>query len=409
MKRIADPSAISISTLIALGLVGILGPFGTDIYLPALPQMAQDLKVDDAAIRLTLTFYTIGMAFGQLIIGTLSDRFGRRRLMIGGGLAVAISALSVSRSEDLNSLLLSCLILGLGSAAGLVTGRAVISDRSTGKESTKYFSLLQMAVSAGPIVAPLAGSALLEIDDWRLIFTSLAAFAVVGSLAAILFVDESLPAELRKSTSPAKAFLQMVEILKNRKFFTFALTIWLGFGMLFGYISTSTFIFQDLLGTSASTFAIIFSINGLGLVSASLTSARLSKSHPAERIIAFGVAIQVLAMLALGISYWTNTYSFASVVGCFFILVSSMGFVLGPSTSLALTEVRHAGGTALALVGSLQFATGGTSAYIIGQVSPEPLQGFVFIGGFATIGMAIAVISGYRLVKREKRETLWKP
>ena len=409
MKRIADPSAISISTLIALGLVGILGPFGTDIYLPALPQMAQDLKVDDAAIRLTLTFYTIGMAFGQLIIGTLSDRFGRRRLMIGGGLAVAISALSVSRSEDLNSLLLSCLILGLGSAAGLVTGRAVISDRSTGKESTKYFSLLQMAVSAGPIVAPLAGSALLEIDDWRLIFTWLAAFAVVGSLAAILFVDESLPAELRKSTSPAKAFLQMVEILKNRKFFTFALTIWLGFGMLFGYISTSTFIFQDLLGTSASTFAIIFSINGLGLVSASLTSARLSKSHPAERIIAFGVAIQVPAMLALGISYWTNTYSFASVVGCFFILVSSMGFVLGPSTSLALTEVRHVGGTALALVGSLQFATGGTSAYIIGQVSPEPLQGFVFIGGFATIGMAIAVISGYRLVKREKRETLWKP
>jgi len=266
-----------------------------------------------------------------------------------------------------------------------------------------------MAVSAGPIIAPLAGSALLEIDDWRLIFTSLAAFAVVGSLAAIMFVDESLPEELRKSTSPAKAFLQMVEILKNRQFLTFALTIWLGFGMLFGYISTSTFIFQDLLGTSASTFAIIFSINGLGLVSASLTSARLSKSYPAERIIAFGVAIQVLAMLALGISYWTNTYSFASVAGCFFFLVSSMGFVLGPSTSLALTEVRHAGGTALALVGSLQFATGGASAYIIGQVSPEPLQGFVLIGGFATIGMAIAVISGYRLVKRKKRETLWKP
>jgi len=139
VKKIADPSAISISTLIALGLVGILGPFGTDIYLPALPQMAQDLKVDDAAIRLTLTLYTIGMAFGQLIIGTLSDRFGRKRLMIGGGLAVAISALSVSRSEDLNSLLLSCLFLGLGSAAGLVTGRAVISDRSTAKNLQSIF------------------------------------------------------------------------------------------------------------------------------------------------------------------------------------------------------------------------------------------------------------------------------
>ena len=400
MKKV-NPTAISAPTLIALGLVGVLGPFGTDIYLPALPQMADDLNVSDSAIRLTLTFYTLGMAFGQLLIGTLSDRFGRKRLMLGGGLVVAMSALSASSSEDLRSLLLSCIFLGLGSAAGLVTGRAVISDRSTGKESAKYFSLLQMAVSSGPIFGPLAGAAILTISDWRLIFTSLAAFAVFGVICAIMFVEESLPEERRSSGNVFKALKQMGAILRNRKFITFALSIWLGFGMLFAYISSSSFIIQDTLGASASTYAFIFSANGVGLVSASLLSAKFVKRFPAEKIIFFGVSIQVVAMLTLITSFLTSSYSLLSISICFFFLVSSMGFVFGPATALAITEVRHASGTALALVGSLQFVSGGTSAYIVGLVSAEALTGFVIVGGLATFGTVLAAAAGYRLIKEK--------
>lgn len=402
MKKVSAPSPISVPTLIALGLVGILGPFGTDIYLPALPNMAQDLEVSDSAIRLTLTVYTLGMAFGQLLFGTLSDRFGRKRLMTGGGLAVAMAALSASRSETLNSLLLSCLFLGLGAAAGLVTGRAVISDKSSGQESTKYFSLLQMAVSSGPIFAPLVGSVILANYDWRQIFTSLAALAVIGALAAFMFVDESLPVELRNSAKPSKVFRQMLAILRNRQFLTFALIIWLGFGMLFAYISSSSFIFQNTLGSNASIYAVIFSSNGIGLVTASLFSARLSKRVSAERIICLGVVLQVIAMLSLIVFYLTNTYSLWSVSICFFFLVSSMGFVFGPATSLAVSQVRHASGTALALVGSLQFVTGGASAYVVGLVSPEPLIGFTIIGGLATLGVAVTSLAGYRLIKNQK-------
>lgn len=399
MTEAATRRAIPVTTLIALGIIGILGPFGTDIYLPALPQMALDLSTSESSIRLTLSIYTLGMAAGQLIIGALSDRFGRRRLMISGGIVVAAAAFSASLSENLATLLLSCIVLGVGAAAGLVTGRAVIADKTVGKQATKYFALLQMVVSMGPIIAPLAGAALLALGDWRLIFTGFSIFAVVGVVGALVFVPESLNPEARQSAHPFKVLALMGEVLRNKQYLFFAATMWLGFGMLFAYISSSSFVFQSTLGVSSQMYAADFALNGVGLVGASLLTARLAHRFAPERIIVFGLIVQALAMIALIVLTSTNTVNVWSVVICFFLLATSMGFIFGPATSLAIAPVRYASGTALAMVGSFQFVSAGIASTLTALVSPHPLVGFLIVGSCATVCAAATASAGYRLIR----------
>ena len=398
MTSASSRNAIPVTTLIALGIIGILGPFGTDVYLPALPQMATDLGTTESSIRLTLSIYTLGMAVGQLIIGALSDRYGRRRLMISGGLVVAIAALSASKAENLSTLLLSCAVLGIGSAAGLVTGRAVIADKTVGKQATKYFSLLQMVVSLGPILGPLAGAGLLVIGDWRIIFAGLSAFAVVGVVGAMMFVPETLSTEARQSAHPFKVLALMGEVLRNRQYLLFAATMWLGFGMMFAYISSSSFIFQTTLGVSSQVYATDFALNGAGLVCASLLTARLAHRFAPERIILFGLILQSLSMCSLIFLTSTNTVNFWSVAFCLFLLATSMGFVFGPSTSLAIAPVRYASGTALAMVGSFQFVSAGIASSLTALVSPHPLVGFLIVGSIATAGAVTTATAGYRLI-----------
>lgn len=402
MTHTPHTRGIPATTLIALGVIGILGPFGTDIYLPALPAMAADLGTSESSIRLTLSVFTLGMAVGQLIFGALSDRYGRRRLMIGGGVVVAIAAFVASGSSSLSALLLSCLVLGLGSAIGLVTGRAVIADKTTGTQATKYFSLLQMTVSMGPIIGPVAGALLLAAGDWRLIFVGLACFALLGTVGTIVFVPESLPADRRQSAHPMKVLGVMGSVLKNRQYLLFASTMWLGFGMLFAYISSSSFIFQSTLGVSSQIYAADFAMNGIGLVSASLITSRLAHRFAPERIIVFGLVLQGLAMLTLIVIASTHSENFWSVAICLFLLTTSMGFVFGPATSLAVSPVRFASGTALAMIGSFQFVSAGISSSVTAAVSQDPLTGFLIVGSIATLGAAATALSGSRLLHRTK-------
>lgn len=396
---------IPLPTLIALGVIGILGPFGTDTYLPALPQMAKELGTSSEEIRLTLSIFTIGMAFGQLAIGAISDRFGRKRLMLLGGLVVAFAALGASRSESLSVLLITCLIMGIGSASGLVTGRAFVADKATGVHATRYFTFLQMTVSMGPILGPVAGALILSVGDWRLIFNSLSAFALIGALGVMLFVPESLDEDKRQSGHPVKIITMMLNVLSHRQYTYFALTMWLSFGMLFSYISTSSFIFQEMLEQSSAVYAADFALNGVGLVSASLITARLAKRFPAPKIIATGLAIQVFAMISLITIYSLGAVNVWTITVCFFLMVSSMGFIFGPSTSVAVAPVRFASGTALAMLGSFQFAAAAITSWLTSLVSPNPLVSFMIVGAVCTVGAAVATKFGLQFLRSQNSPT----
>jgi len=399
MSQSMPARAVPLTMLISLGIIGVLGPFGTDVYLPAFPQMARDLGTTESEIRLTLSLYTLGMALGQLVLGALSDRLGRRRLMIAGTLTVAIAALSAANAEDLPFLLTACFAMGVGSSSGLVTGRAVISDKTEGREATRYFTLLQTVVSVGPIIGPLAGTALLAVGDWRLIFTSLSAFAVFAALAGIMFIPETLTQERQQSAHPLAMYRMMGSVLAQPQYVLFAATIWFGFGMLFSYISTSSFIFQSTLEAPTEIFAASFALNGLGLVLAGFVASRLARSFGPGRIIVSGLIAQLVGMAALAVITISENASLWTVGLALFVIVASMGFVFGPATSAAIEPVRFASGTALALLGSIQFASGGLAATLTVAVNPDPLLGFLLVGSAFTILALLAAALGARFMR----------
>lgn len=392
-------NGIALITLISLGVIGILGPFGTDFYLPALPQMAQDLNVSESEIRFTLSIFSLGMALGQLILGTLSDRFGRKPLMVGGGIVVVAAALSASNAQNLATLLASCLVLGVGASSGLVTGRAVIADKTTGRVATRYFTLLQMSISLGPIIGPLAGAGLLTVGNWRTIFAVFSGVAVIGVLGAVMFVPETLPRDSRQSANPIRVLGVIAGIFRHRQFLLFAGAIWLGFGMLFAYISTTSFIFQSTLGVPSHIFALDFAFNGMGLITASIVTSRLALRYPAERFVLTGLLLQSVTMATLLVLTLSGLVTFWTFAVCVFLLTSSMGFVMGPATSLAVAPVRYASGTALALIGSFQFASAALSSTLTSAVSSDPLTAFLVIGSVATAAATTVAILGFRFIR----------
>ncbi len=386
--------ALSGIMLFALGFMGMLGPFGTDAYLPALPEMATDLHVTSAHVEITLSAFTIGMAIGQFVLGSLSDRLGRRRVLLGGGSLIMLASLAAAFAPNVEVLIVLCFVMGLMAAAGIVGGRAVVADLTHGPAATRPFAILGMTVSIGPIIGPIGGALLMGVGGWRSIFVGLAIFAAIATVGILLFVPESLPVEKRHAGGLATTLENAARILKTRSYLTYAVVIWFGFGMMFAYISSSSFIVQNNLGWSPSAYASVFGFNGVGIIVTSFLSARLVKTIAPRRILLVGVFMQAVGAVALVVIAVTGWVSPFTVLPALFVVATAMGFVFGPATALAMVEVRFASGTALALMGSLQFLAAAIAATLVGIVSANALVSFTVVASVAAALVVTAVIYG---------------
>lgn len=388
------PLALTGLMLFALGFIGMLGPFGTDAYLPALPVMADDFHVTAGRVSATLSAFTVGMALGQLILGSLSDRIGRRTVLLGGGTVIALASAVASMAPNVELLVGLCFAMGLMAAAGIVGGRAVVADLTHGVGATRPFTILGMTVSIGPIIGPIGGALLMGIDGWRSIFVGLAIFSALATAGIYFFVPESLPRDKRHAGGLATTFANAKRILSTRSFLTYAVVLWFSFGMMFAYISTSSFIVQTNLGLPASAFASVFGFNGVGIIVTSFLTAQFVKRFPPRRILLAGVVMQVLAAIALLTIMATGIATAFTVLPAMFILATSMGFVFGPATALAMVDVRFASGTALALLGSIQFLAAAIAATFVGVISSNALVSLTAVAGGAVSLVVIAVIVG---------------
>jgi DHA1 family bicyclomycin/chloramphenicol resistance-like MFS transporter len=380
--------------LAALGLIGTLGPFGTDAYLPAFPAMADDLQVAPSYIGLTLSMFTIGMAVGQFFLGSLSDRIGRKTVIVGGGLLMAVASAVAGFAADADVLIALCLFMGFSASAGVVGGRAVVADLTHGEAAVRPFTILGMVVSIGPILGPIGGAALLAVGGWRFIFFGLAIFAVASSVFVALAVPESLARDKRHTGGMSQMFRTAGKVLRNRQYLAFSILIWFGFGMLFAYISTSSFIVEDNLGLSPAAYAASFGVNGVGLVLAGLITTRLARKVRPRRLIRIGVIAQLAAFAALWVVLATGSVSPWTILPLLFVLASSMGFIFGPATAMAMEHVRFASGTALALMGSVQFLAAAVAATLVGIVNTNALIALAEVGSVATLLVLAALIMG---------------
>nr|WP_051613572.1 multidrug effflux MFS transporter [Rhodococcus sp. UNC23MFCrub1.1] len=348
-----------------LALLAAVAPLSIDMYLPAFPRMAEEFGVSATAIQLTLTTFLVGLAIGNLVIGPLSDRFGRRPLLLVGTFVSIIATILCAWSPTVEWLTVFRFFQGFTGAAGVVLSRAVISDRARGAAAAKLFSLLVLVNGVAPVIAPLLGGAVIGLTGWRGVFWVLAGVSVLMFVGVLALLPESHPAELRSTGGLSAMIADAREVMSNKRFLGYAGAFAFGFGVMFAYISASPFVLQEVHGLSTTWYSIAFTANALGIVVTSGANAKLVDRVRPEALLRIGLVSMVAFSALLVVDAVVGPYLWATLVLLWFA-VASLGLVIANATTLALGEARRAAGTGSAVMGAAQFGLAAVISPLVG-------------------------------------------
>ncbi|MFG1604852.1 multidrug effflux MFS transporter [Actinoplanes sp. NPDC049265] len=345
-----------------LGSLAAFAPLTIDMYLPAMPGMAQEMRTSGPLVQLTLTVFVIGLAAGQVIVGSLSDLWGRRRPLLAGLVLYVAGSVWCALAPSVEWLIAGRIVESLGAAAGIVLSRAIVRDLFEGTAMTRFFSTLMIVNGAAPVVAPVIGGQLLTVATWRAVFLVLGAVGAVLLVAVVVALPESLPAGRRAPARLRETFVSFRTLLTDAVFLRYVLAAALMFAAVFAYISGSSFVLQDGYGLTAQQFSLVFGLNGIGIVLLGQANrflvGRVAGEHALLRtglLVATLSSAGVLACATLGLPL-------SLFLVFLFVVVSMLGLVLANATSLALAAHGSAAGTASSLQGLMQFLVGGLAA-----------------------------------------------
>ncbi|MFJ9905220.1 multidrug effflux MFS transporter [Streptomyces sp. NPDC101152] len=368
-----------------LGGLTATPPLAMDMYLPSLPEVTRALHAPAATVQLTLTACLLGMALGQLVVGPMSDKWGRRRPLLTGLAVYVLATALCAFAPDVEVLVAFRLVQGLAGAAGIVIARAVVRDLYDGTAMARFFSTLMLISGVAPIVAPLIGGQILRVTDWRGVFVVL---TVVGLLLGALVwtrLPETLPPAERHPGGVGEALHSMRRLLADLPFTGFMLAGGFAFAALFAYISASPFVIQEIYGASPQTFSLLFGLNSVGLVAVGQINGKVLVGRVSlEKVMGVGLAIVIAAATALLLMATgaLGDVGLAPVAAALFVLMSAMGVTLPNAQALALMRTRHSAGSASALLG--------TSSFLIGAVA-SPLVGIA--GEHTAVPMAVVQLA----------------
>ncbi|WP_180021250.1 multidrug effflux MFS transporter [Acinetobacter sp. YH16044] len=358
MKSVESQKEFSQRWIVLLALLTALGPLSIDMYLPALPQMADDFGVTTQQVANSLPAYFLGLAIGQLIYGPVSDRIGRKTpLYFGLVLYICASFLCVFAKSEW-SLIAARVLQALGGCVGVVIARAAIRDRLSMQASAQAFASMMIVTTIAPIIAPTLGAWVLQVFEWQYIF---AVFVLVGIFCLFcvhFFFQETLPVERRLKLSLKQVLGLYSAILQDETFRKPMLTGCFSGAILFCYISGSSAILMDGYGLSQQQFAYVFGANALGIMVFSTLNKKLANRLDVRHRLQLGNALQLCGVLILLAAGLFNLSSIIVVMLGMFLCVASIGFTGPNAMALAMSEQGSRAGTASAIMGSMQFACG---------------------------------------------------
>jgi MFS transporter, DHA1 family, multidrug resistance protein len=382
--------AARIRIILVLGALIALGPLTIDMYLPALPALGADLGASEAAVQLTLTGTLIGLGLGQLVIGPLSDSFGRRRPLIAGTVVHIGASLLCLIAPNVAVLGVLRTLQGVGAAATMVVAMAIVRDLFTGKAAATILSRLMLVMGTAPILAPSIGAAVLLTGSWRGVFAVLALLGAALLLVAIFLLKETLPPERRRTSEFRPVLRTYRTLVTDPQFVVLALVAALGMSALFSYVSGSSFVLQDTFGLSQQQFGLVFALGAVALIGASQFNVVLLNRYT-ERQIVFGA---LGAALVFGAALIVFAESGAGGLAGFLVpllfLLAAVGLVLPNAPALALSRHGEAAGTAAALLGATQFGLGALIAPIVGVLGNDgPAMALTMTGGILVAWLAL--------------------
>jgi len=369
--------------LAALVFVTGIGPLATDTYLPAMPAMARALGGSAALVQLTITTYIIGLALGQLLAGPLSDGAGRRPYLLGGTAGFAVTSAACALAPSVGLLVAVRLLHGALAGFGIACGRAVISDTARGVEAAQKYGTLASITMLGPVIAPGLGAGILSRGDWRLVFWVLTGLGVAMVVAVLLGIPETLPPSERHGGGMAATGARILELLRLRPFLVHVVLASLTTSGFFVYIGGSSFVLQQVYGISQTTYALVFTVNALALVSASVAFRLLVARVSIVRLRDAGVGLTAVAavlLLAVALAGRDRVGSIAVPWVLLSCVAAGIGLLNPPTMALAQEAGHAARGTASALVGGGSFLVGALVTPLTGLVgnhSMLPMAGFM--------------------------------
>ena len=350
-------------------------PLAVDMYLPSLPSLAQSLAADPASVQLTLSTFFVGVALGQLLHGPLSDRFGRRPLMLIGLVLYVLASIGCALATSVEALIGLRFLQAIGACAGMVISLAVIRDSFAPTEGARMISRMMLIHGAAPILAPLIGGLLLGLFGWRAIFWFLGLYGVLCVAGVTVFLPETRPAHTKGPTGVISALKGFASVLSHRRFVGYALTRAFASAGMFSYIAGSPFVFITLHGVSPQHFGFLFGLNAFGLIAASQINVRLLRRHKSERILRTTVVVMalsgVLLVTAASLPLSLGIAGFIALLLPLFFCVACNGLINPNATALAMAPFGDRAGTASALIGALTFLIAGIASAVVSALHGE--------------------------------------
>lgn len=355
---IKTTAPVSISVMLALGLLMGLPPTATDLYLPAMPDIAQALQAGPEAVQQTLTLYLLFFALSQLVFGPLSDARGRRAVMLMGLGVFCLSSLLCATSGSIENLVLYRALQGIGAAAIVVTVPAVVRDQATGSEFSRMMGFVMLVMGVAPLVAPLIGSIILQLAGWRMIFMTLAVVTFGVALLYLLRVGETLPPERRTRFDVASLFRNYRTVISEHKAVFYMLCSGFAVAAMFAFIAASPFVYIEHYGVSEQGYGLLFGVNIFWMMCMTSLSNRLVGRHGPRRMLGMGMLMILLSCLLMGMTVTLDRPSLVLVVIAVMLFIGTAGVINANATALILARLGHISGSASAVAGSLRFGLG---------------------------------------------------
>lgn len=393
--------------IILLGALTALGPFTIDLYLPAFPALESDFRTTATAIQLTLTGTMVGFALGQLIVGPLSDKVGRRMPLLAVTALHVVASTAAALAPSLELLSVARVLMGAGAAAGGVVAAAIVRDLFGGRRLVVMLSRLALVSGVAPVLAPLVGSGLLLVTSWRGIFVVLAVYGAVMLVSAIFLLPETLPRERRAEQASTTIWARYRSVLTDRVFLGVLVIGGMTFSGMFSYLSSSSFLFQGAYGLDPQQYGMLFAVNSLGVIVGVQSASRLAARFGPQWVMAWSTAFLLIASIGIIVTDQLGLGMWGTIVPLFFF-ITACGFTFPCVQVLALDRHGKAAGTAQSLIGATNFGVAGFISPAVGWISGSAGITATTMAS-VMVGCAVIGVLGLWLLVRPKTVGLLAP